>query len=368
MLRPYKEATCRSLCRSGESERGRALGGDGEGALESDADAPEGAFLEETPDQGDAVGHAARGRELWKGIFRIGSPVRAGLGDLDEASSKRERRMAGIIADGEHFVAQRGNEQQIHLRKEAGHFFGDFAAEAVGLDKINGGEETRLTEKIGPGVGGLHFELVDAVAEGEFLESGGAFGEENQVERVVRPIGKRSFDRNEAELWKNGQRGAVYFGGRSLTHPRGEIADAKALDAGGRIKIETAGDTGKIAGIGSGDGLQDEQCVFDGARHGAEFVERPAEGHGTGARHATVSGAQPGDAATHAGADDAAAGFAANRKAHQTGSGSGAWAGAGTGSAFLKEPGVHGLSAEPNVVERERAEAELRQEHGASGL
>src|SRR5260370_3428602 len=172
MLRPYKEATCRSLCRSGESERGRALGGDGEGALESDADAPEGAFLEETADQGDAVGHAARGRELWKGIFRIGSPVRAGLGDLDEASSKRERRMAGVIADGEHLVAQRGNEQHIHLREEARHFLGDFAAEAVGLDKIHGGEETRLAAKIGPGGWGLHLGLGDTVAAGEVLESG----------------------------------------------------------------------------------------------------------------------------------------------------------------------------------------------------
>jgi len=114
------------------------------------------------------VRHAARGREFWKGIFRIGSPVRAGLGDFDEAGSKRERRMAGVIADGEHLVAQRGNEQQIHLREEARHFLGDFAAEAVGLDKIHGGEETRLTEKIGPRVRRLHFELINAVAEGEF--------------------------------------------------------------------------------------------------------------------------------------------------------------------------------------------------------
>src|SRR6266853_1303970 len=61
------------------SESGRALGGDGEGALESDANAPEGAFLEETADQGDTVRHAAWGRKLWQRIFRIGSPVRAGL-------------------------------------------------------------------------------------------------------------------------------------------------------------------------------------------------------------------------------------------------------------------------------------------------
>src|SRR6266478_7622152 len=62
-----------------------------------------------------------------------------------------------------------------------------------------------------------------------------------------------------------------------------------------------------------GDGLKNQQGVFDRARHGAEFVERPAEGHGAGARNAAVSGAKSGDAATHAGADDATPGFAADR-------------------------------------------------------
>src|SRR6266849_8429752 len=178
MLRPYKEPTCRGLCRS---ERGRALCGDGEGALEGDADAAEGAFLEETTDQGDAVRHAARWRKLWERVLGIGCPVGTCLRDLDEAGAEREGRVTGIVADGEHLVAQRRHEEQIHLREETRHFLGDFAAEAVGLDKIHGGEETRLTEKIGPGVWRLHFELVNAVAEGEFLKSGGAFGEENQV-------------------------------------------------------------------------------------------------------------------------------------------------------------------------------------------
>src|SRR5712664_3090840 len=93
-----------------QSEGGRALVGDGEGALEGDADAAESAFVEEAADQGDAVGHAARGRKFWQGIFRIGGPVGARFGDFDEAGAERKRRVAGVVADGEHLVAQRRHE------------------------------------------------------------------------------------------------------------------------------------------------------------------------------------------------------------------------------------------------------------------
>src|SRR2546421_2909877 len=132
-----------------------------------------------------------------------------------------------------------------------------------------------------------------------------------------------------------------------------------------RMKIEPAGHAGKIASVGPGDGLQYQQRIFDGARHGAELMERPVERHGAGARPAAVGGPQSGEAAAHAGADDAAAGFAANGETDQPRRGGRAGAGAGTGGAFLEEPGVHRLSAEPNIVEREGAEAELRKEHGA---
>src|SRR5882762_9076245 len=117
--------------RSG-SERGWALVGDGEGALQGDADAAEGAFFEEAAYEGDAVGHAARGRKFWERIFWIGGPVRTRLGDFDKAGTQGERRVPGVVADGEHFVAERRHEQQIHLREDARHLFRDFAAEAVG--------------------------------------------------------------------------------------------------------------------------------------------------------------------------------------------------------------------------------------------
>src|SRR5712664_1212075 len=149
-----------------QSEGGWALVGDGEGALEGDADAAESAFVEEAADQGDAVGDAARGRKFWERIFGIGGPVRTRFGDLDEACAQGERRVAGVVADGEHFVAERRHEQQVHLREDARHFLRYFAAEAVGLDEIHGGEEARLAEKVWPVVRGLHFELVHAVAQG----------------------------------------------------------------------------------------------------------------------------------------------------------------------------------------------------------
>ncbi len=36
--------------------------------------------------------------------------------------------------------------------------------------------------------------------------------------------------------------------------------------------------------------------------------------------------------------------------------------------AFFEQPGIHGLAAEPDVVEREGTHAELRDEHGAGGV
>ena len=206
------------------------------------------------------------------------------------------------------------------------------------------------------------------MAEGELLKSCGALREKNQVERAVRPAGKRHFNRNHAELGKRFERGAVHVSGGTLLHPGGEIADAQALDACAGVEVQMTRDAGDVAGVRSGDGLENEQRIFDGASHGAELIERPAKGHRAGAGHAAEGGAQPGDSATHAGADDAAAGLAADGEADQPRRRGGARASAGARRAFFQEPRVHGLSAKPNVVEGERAETELREEHGACGV
>jgi hypothetical protein len=101
----------------------------------------------------------------------------------------------------------------------------------------------------------LDFELVDAVAESEFFEGRGAFGEQNQVEGIIGPVGKRDFDGKEAEFWESGERGAVYICGRRLLHPGRKVAHTQALNAGVRIKIEQAGDAGHIASVWAGDGF-----------------------------------------------------------------------------------------------------------------
>jgi len=48
---------------------------------------------------------------------------------------------------GEHFVAERGDEEQkiidFRKKKTRAHFFGDSAAQAIGLHKIDGGERNR---------------------------------------------------------------------------------------------------------------------------------------------------------------------------------------------------------------------------------
>ena len=103
--------------------------------------------------------------------------------------------------------------------------------------------------------------------------------------------------------------------------------------------------------VGTGDGVEDEHGVFDGAGHGAEFVEGPAEGHGSGARDSAVGGAKAGDAAAHGGRDDAATGFRADGEGYQACCCGGSGASATAGGAFFEEPGVHGLAAEPDVVE-----------------
>ncbi len=128
------------------------------------------------------------------------------------------------------------------------------------------------------------------------------------------------------------------------------------------------GTAGDVFVVGAGDGVEDEHGVFDAAGHGAEFVEGPAEGHGSGAGDAAEGGAKAGDAAAHGGADDAASGFAADGEGDEAGGGGGAGAGAGAGGAFFEEPGVHGLAAEPDVVEGERAEAEFGDEDCAGGV
>jgi hypothetical protein len=100
---------------SGQSEAGRAFVHDVAGAFKGHACRAEGSFFKKAADECDAVRDAARRIESREGIFRIGSPVAAGLGDFDKTCAEGERRLAGEIGDGEHFIAKGWYQQQVNL-------------------------------------------------------------------------------------------------------------------------------------------------------------------------------------------------------------------------------------------------------------
>jgi len=133
-------------------EAGGVFGGDGQGTLQSQGGTGKGAFVEEAADQGDAVGDTARRGEFRERGGGVGGPVAAGFGDLDETGAEGERWVSGEVADRQHFVAEGWHQQQVYLREEARHFAGRHAAHAVCLHEVDGGEETRLAEDVGPGV------------------------------------------------------------------------------------------------------------------------------------------------------------------------------------------------------------------------
>src|SRR5206468_10924444 len=99
--------------------------------------------------------------------------------------------------------------------------------------------------------------------------------------------------------------------------------------------------------------------VFYPAGHRTELVERPAQSDGGSVRHATIGGPQSADPAAHGWVDDASASFAADSKPHQACGDGSSGTGARTARSLLGQPRIHCLAAEPDVIERQGAEAEL---------
>ena len=126
---------------------------------------------------------------------------------------------------------------------------------------------------MGHASGYLGLQFVHAVVEGDLLEGGRGLGEEDERERVVGPIGQRDFHGNHAEFFCGFESGAINVGGGIVFHPLGEITEAETRDAGAGVEREGAGNAGEFAGIGPGNGMQDEHGVFDAAGHGAKLVE-----------------------------------------------------------------------------------------------
>src|SRR6185437_2151180 len=79
--------------------------------------------------------------------------------------------------------------------------------------------------------------------------------------------------------------------------------------------------------------------------------------------YTAIGWTQSGDTAAHAGPDNAAAGFASHRECNQPGRSCGTRPGARSRRSFFQEPWIHGLSAKPDIVQRQGSETELCHEH-----
>src|SRR5262245_53789009 len=62
------------------------------------------------------------------------------------------------------------------------------------------------------------------------LKGRGAFREQNQIERVVWPVGNRDFNRNHSQLLHAFHGGAINGSGGIFVHPLGKVTNAQTLD------------------------------------------------------------------------------------------------------------------------------------------
>ena len=92
-----------------------------------------------------------------------------------------------------------GTSRRSTFANDSRHLRRHLAAEAIGLHEVDGRQESRLAKEIRPRVGHLHLELIRAAVERELLERRRRLGEEDQLQRVVRPIGERDLDRHHAD-------------------------------------------------------------------------------------------------------------------------------------------------------------------------
>jgi hypothetical protein len=120
--------------------------------------------------------------------------------------------------------------------------------------------------------------------------------------------------------------------------------------------------------VGAVDGVEDDGAVLGGTGDGTEFVHGPTQRHGAGAADASISRAEPGDAAAFAGRNDGAVGFGAEGEGDEPGGGGGGGAGRGTTGALFGIPRVARQTAVPGVTHGKFAEAQLGDEHRAGGV
>ncbi len=259
-----------------------------------------------------------------------------------------------------------GDEQQVDLPEDPRHLLRDPAAQAVGLDVVDGREEPRLPEDVRPRVGDLHLQLVEAVRERQLLEGRRRLGEEDRVERAVRPVRQLNLDGNHAELPAGLERRAVDVRRRALLHPAREVADLEALrPAPPRRSRDGSARSRRRPGRGPRSPARTSivsstpRVIGPSLSSDQQSVIAPVRGT------RPKVGRRPVDAAAHRGLDDAPPVSLPIEKPTRPAAVAAPGPALAAARALLEEPRVHRLAAEPDVVQRQRAEAELRHEHGA---
>src|SRR5205085_2303547 len=81
----------------------------------------------------------------------------------------------------------------------------------------------------GPGIRNLDLELVRLPTQRQFLERCCRLGEEDQVERVVGPVGERDRRRHHTELPRSLERRTIDVRRRCFFHPIIDVADAQRM-------------------------------------------------------------------------------------------------------------------------------------------
>ena len=275
--------------------------------------------------------------------------------------------MTGEVRDRQHLVAQRRHEQQIHLREHARHLR---RQRGGGTDRPARNppptETAPARNRFGHASGTCTFSVSSAAAERQLLERRRRLAEEHGHQRAVRPVGQAHLGRpsSPACARSRARRGRRRSPGSPSSTPgssrrAGPFTGAVASKSRWLGTLDTSPASGPVIACSTSIASSTLRVIGPSLSSDQHSVIAPVRGTRPNV------GRRPGDAAAHRRRDDAAAGFAADREADQPGRRRRARAGARSRRALFEQPRVHRLAAEPDVVERERAQAQLGDEHRA---
>ena len=274
--------------------------------------------------------------------------------------------MARQVRDQEGLGEARRHEH-VDLGHQIGHRPHELGADAVGVDVVDGGDESGVAEHVGPGVPLLPHHPVYAPGPREAVEGRRRLGLQDHPEGSDRDS-VRHLDRLQVnpEAAEHVERRPVRLGSIAvgLVEGRLEHAHAEVGHRGGRV----VGERGVRLGDGAADGVENEGAVRRAPGHRAELVHAPRECHRAVGGHAPERRPKAGDAVPRRRGDDRPQSLAADRERDEARRNGRARPRARPAGPLVYVPGVLRHAAEPDVAPRERAERQLRDEDGAGGI